>query len=117
MPRLAEPLRRLGLRALRRPEGAWSPALDAGTVITLRLAEGEGDVAVDRLVALSGLERPAGLTLVAEVDGQPRAALALAGGELLADPFHPASELGSLLTLRLAQLDANPGAGPDLRCA
>jgi len=92
-------------------------ALGAETVITLRLAVLEGDAAVEQLAQLSGQERPAGPSLVAEVDGEPRAALALEGGPLLADPFHASEELGSLLTLRVAQLEAAPGSAPNLRCA
>jgi hypothetical protein len=101
----------------RRGERQAGPVLEAGTVITLRLAARDGDAAVAQLVQLSGHDLPIGPSLVAEVDGEPRAALPLGGGELLVDPFHPAAELGSLLTLRLAQLDATPSLGSNLHCA
>jgi hypothetical protein len=110
-----ESLSRLARRS-RRAESR-TPALEAGTVITLRLVPTEGDAAIDQLAELSGLEPPVGPSLVAEVDGEPRAALSLAGGEVLSDPFHPAAELGSLLCLRLAQLGERDGGGSDLRCA
>jgi hypothetical protein len=47
---------------------------------------------------------------VAEVDGQPWAALSLAGGELLTDPFRPTAELAPLLSLRAAQIHASNAA-------
>jgi hypothetical protein len=88
------------------------PTLDAGTVITLRLTCG-ADAAVARLAALSGRrDAEIGRSIVAEVDGEPRAALSLVDGTLVSDPFHPAAELGSLLALRHAQLAGAPGLPP-----
>jgi hypothetical protein len=46
--------------------------------------------------------------LLAEVDGQLRAALALTGGAVIADPFHPTADLIDLLHARAHQLDATP---------
>ena len=63
---------------------------------------------IAQLVELSGEASPAGPSLLAEVNGEPWAALSLHDGQLLSDPFHPSVELGSLLTLRLAQLAASP---------
>lgn len=96
-----------------RGEGAArAPALRRGTVITLRLVErSDADGAIERLAALSGMGAPTDASLLAEVDGQPRAALSLRG-ELLSDPFHPSDELGSLLALRLTQLGSE-AASPD----
>lgn len=99
--RLLQPLRRL------RPQGRAIGAppfasLAAGSVITLRIDE--RSVSAGALAGLAEAPHPRGPSLVAEVDGQPRAAVPLAGGPLLADPFHPSAELGSLLRLRLAQL-------------
>ena len=74
-------------------------------MITLRLEPEPRDRAASS--QLSGAESPRGPSLVAEVDGEPRAALSLAGGQLLSDPFHPSAELGSLLELRRAQLEAS----------
>ena len=42
--------------------------------------------------------------LVAEVDGELRAALPVSAGERVADPFYATSDLVSLLSLRAAQL-------------
>jgi hypothetical protein len=100
---------RLTPRRRRAPE---APTLGSGTVITLRLSCGE-DAAVARLAALSGrLDAEVGRSIVAEVDGEPRAALSLVDGTLVSDPFHPAAELGSLLALRHAQLAAAPDLPP-----
>ena len=44
--------------------------------------------------------------LGAEVEGELRAAISIAGGELVADPFAPTNELGALLRLRADQLQA-----------
>jgi hypothetical protein len=116
--RLVGWMRRLVLPA-RQPEARFrSPALDAATVITLRLVDHvDGDGSIEQLVQLSGEARPAGLSLLAEVDGEPWAALSVEDRQLLADPFHPTAELGSLLTLRLAQLEAGSSAVTPLRVA
>jgi hypothetical protein len=42
--------------------------------------------------------------LLAEVDGDLRAAVPLHGGEAIADPFHPTSELVRILQARARQL-------------
>ncbi len=99
----------------RAAQAGGPPPLAAATVITLRLAHEDGDAGVATLVSLSGREGSPGPTLVAEVDGEPRVAIPLSGGPLLSDPFHATDELGSLLHLRRAQLQAAPDTGP--RCA
>ncbi len=106
--RLVGGIGRLGQRARPSDPDAVAPTLAAGNVITLRVVQQDADGELERLAQLSGVERPSGPSLVAEVNGEARAALPLAGGTVLADPFHPSTELGSLLTLRLAQLDASP---------
>jgi hypothetical protein len=109
-------VRRLGVR---QPEGRFRlPPLDAATVITLRLVDdGDGDGSIEQLAQLSGEARPTGLSLLAEVNGEPWAALSVDDRQLLADPFHPTLELGSLLTLRLAQLEAGPSPAATPRFA
>jgi hypothetical protein len=47
---------------------------------------------------------PAGVLLVAEVDGEVRAALSLDSGEVVADPFAPSAALVDLLRTRARQL-------------
>jgi hypothetical protein len=46
--------------------------------------------------------------LLAEVDGQLRAALALTDGTVVADPFHPTADVIDLLRARARQLDITP---------
>jgi hypothetical protein len=83
---------------------AGPPRLDAGAVISLRLAASGDDAALEQLAELSGRVKAPGPWIVAEVDGQLWAALPLAGGEPLADPFRPTAELGALVSLRAKQL-------------
>ncbi|MGH2979784.1 MAG: hypothetical protein ACRDLQ_09140 [Solirubrobacterales bacterium] len=47
---------------------------------------------------------PAGVLLVAELDGEVRAALSLDTGEVVADPFAPSTALVDLLRTRALQL-------------
>jgi hypothetical protein len=61
----------------------------------------------DALVLLAQLDSRVladGELLVAEVDGELRAALPLGGGPAIADPFRPTAPLVSLLGLRASQL-------------
>jgi hypothetical protein len=61
------------------------------------------------LAALAELDSTASLAepvLLAEVDGQLRAALALTGGLVVADPFYPTADLIDLLRARARQLEA-----------
>lgn len=72
--------------------------------ITIRVAEAGDAAALRRLAALDSAPAPRGAALVAEVDGAPLAALLLAAGRIVADPFRLTAELGDLLQLRAAQL-------------
>jgi hypothetical protein len=47
--------------------------------------------------------------LLAEVDGEPRAALSLADGTVVADPFHHTLYLVALLEARAGQLTESRG--------
>jgi hypothetical protein len=47
---------------------------------------------------------PPGPLLLAEIDGEPWAAIALDGGRPIADPFRPTAALVDLLRRRAAQL-------------
>lgn len=57
-----------------------------------------------RLAALDDARALHGDALVAEVDGQIHAAIALSDGRAIADPFRPTAELVDLLKMRAAQL-------------
>ena len=76
--------------------------------VTLRFASPADHRPLARLAELDSSTPPAQPVLLAEVDGQLRAALALTDGTLVADPFHPTGDLIDLLRARARQLDATP---------
>lgn len=80
--------------------------------IALRLCRVGDDAELARLAALEGVDVPAGRFVLAEVDGRLVAALPLAGGEFLADPFVATAHLRRLLELRASQL-REPGERPN----
>jgi hypothetical protein len=65
--------------------------------VTLRLATRGDGAALDRLSELETRRLPPGPHLVAERDGRIAAAISLATGELVADPFDRTAELCELL--------------------
>ena len=77
---------------------------DAGSRVTVRIAQDSDARALVRLAVLDCAEVPAGPTLLAEVDGEVAAALAVGGGCAVADPFRRTEALIALLELRAAQL-------------
>lgn len=82
------------------------PTIDAtsSSHVTVRVAD-EGDApTLARLAALDSAPLPAGPTLVAEIDGEAAAALPIAGGAAVADPFRRTAAVIELLELRAAQL-------------
>jgi hypothetical protein len=89
------------------PSPARGPRVDRAAVISLRIAGRDESAAIERLAQLSERPVPSGRSLVAEVDGEVRAALPLTSRQLLVDPFLPSVEVRELLTLRAAQLDAD----------
>ena len=69
--------------------------------VVIRPAQGiEDAVALRSLAELDSKKVAAGPALLAEVDGEARAALFLADGRVVADPFHPTSDLAALLRAR-----------------
>jgi hypothetical protein len=77
--------------------------------VTIRCA-GSADVrALERLAALEHRPLPTEESaLVAEVDGEVRAARWLDSGRVLSDPFRPTAELVSLLEVRADHLGYRP---------
>ena len=67
--------------------------------ISIRPATSDDDRSLMRLAALDSAPVPSGPTLMAEVDGEPKAALVLAEDRAIADPFSPTAGLVSLLRL------------------
>ena len=74
--------------------------------VTIRRSHASDLAALRRLAQLDSRRLAEGELLVAEVDGELRAALPLAGGGAIADPFRPTAPLVSLLGLRAAQIRA-----------
>lgn len=67
------------------------------TTITIRTA-GAGDAStIRRLAALDSAPVPPAPLLLAEVEGEPRAALSLISGRAIADPFHPTLQIVAML--------------------
>jgi hypothetical protein len=85
------------LRARSRP---W---FDDDAPVTIRVAAGR-EPAVARLAELDGQLPLSGPSLVAEIDGQPVAALGLTSGTAVADPFRPSAAVLELLRVRAGQL-------------
>ncbi len=66
--------------------------------LMIRPAYGEDYGALARLAALDSVDRlPPRPLLIAEVDGVLRAALSLADGSSVSDPFYPSARLVALL--------------------
>jgi len=72
--------------------------------IVIRTACRRDSRRLERLAALDSGPTPTGPTLVAEIDGRLVAALPIAGGGAVADPFEPSAALIEMLRLRAAQL-------------
>jgi hypothetical protein len=96
---LARDLERAALRRERKERPAPSEA------VVLRLCTVNDDGCLDQLAVLNGVPAPIGRHVVAEVDGVVVAALPLAGGPTLTDPFRRTAHLVPLLELRARQLD------------
>jgi hypothetical protein len=77
--------------------------------VAIRLVDADRDGALARVAARDSAELPPAPWLVAEVEGEALAALSVANGELVADPFSRTAELGALLELRALQLRGRAG--------
>ena len=74
------------------------------TAITIRRASEDDGIALRRLAQLDGARLPDGQLLVAEVEGELRAALRVSDRAYVADPFFPSKELVGLLDVRAKRL-------------
>jgi hypothetical protein len=73
--------------------------------ITIRPAHVGDDLALAELVLLDSAEHtPPAPLLIGEVEGRARAALSLADGSAVADPFFPTSELIELMRAHAARV-------------
>lgn len=80
------------------------------TTVTIRRVD-RTDADREQLAKLAELDTRdilEGPMLGAEVDGRLVAAIAVDGGEILADPFRPTSELQAMLKLRASQVRTKP---------
>jgi hypothetical protein len=82
--------------------------------VTIRRAVADDGLSLVRLAGLDSKRLPTGSFLMAEVNGEPWAAVELESGEVLADPFHPTADLAEMLLLRAARIRAveQPGLAP-----
>jgi hypothetical protein len=76
------------------------------TNVTIRYAFPDDALALMRLAELDSSEPPSQPMLVAEVEGELRAALSLRDRAAVADPFHRTAALVDLLCARADQLAA-----------
>jgi hypothetical protein len=88
-----------------RPEDDGTATLEPES-ITIRPLREDDVPAVERLAGLEERPVPPGPLLLAEVEGTVEAALALDGGETVANPFSESAGAVSLLHVRAAQLRA-----------
>jgi hypothetical protein len=78
------------------------------TQIVIRFSGKADEGSLGRLAGRDSRCVPEGAVLVAEADGEVRAALPLDGQDAIADPFHHTAELVRLLEVRGKQLGAEP---------
>jgi hypothetical protein len=90
---------------LRQQEEKQMAPLTAPT-ITIRPAYADDAQALTRLAVLDSAEVPAEPLLLAEADGELRAALSLADGSVIADPFAHTAQLVALLRKHAATVDS-----------
>jgi hypothetical protein len=72
--------------------------------VVIRTAHAGDVLALINLSDLDSQSVPAGRVLVAEVDGEIRAALSVESGSVIADPFQSTTNLRALLRLRADQM-------------
>jgi hypothetical protein len=75
------------------------------STVTLRICGPEDGDALRRLAGRDSAPPLEGTVLLAEVAGEPRAAIALETGRVVADPFALTAELVDLLRARAKQLE------------
>ena len=85
------------------------PRRDADVDAIVRMATASDGPALERLSQLEGRRLTPGPVLVAEQHGEVLAAVPIAGGAPIADPFHPTAGLVELLGRSLAHLHEDGG--------
>jgi hypothetical protein len=92
------------LKKLLGPVQSFEGTAAAEPTVTIRYARPDDALALLDLASLDSSYAPHGNVLVAEVGGRLWAALSLADGHAIADPFRPTGELSFLLAERARQL-------------
>jgi hypothetical protein len=77
----------------------------AGEPVAIRRATAADRESLDRLAALDSAGKVVGEALVAQVDDEPRAAIELVTGRVVADPFRPTVHLVEQLQQRADKLE------------
>jgi len=90
--------------ARRRRVVAATPAATAPAEIAIRRATAADRPVLERLAALDSAHVPAGDVLIGDTAGEPVAAVAIADGRVVADPFRPTADLVAVLVLRAAMV-------------
>ena len=80
----------------------------------IRKASVDDQATLHRLAGLDGQRPISGDALIGEIEGVPAAAISLADGRVVADPFRPTARLTPLLRLRARSLRAY-ASRPSLR--
>jgi hypothetical protein len=100
-----------------RPRAEIDVPAPAKPQVTIRLARCSDEAGLAQLATLAQRPLPSDDLLVAEVNGELRAALPVTGGDPITDPFVATADLVSLLSLRAAQLQSATGRLEHLRRA
>ena len=87
------------------------PTLPDGAPVTVREADASDRTRLARLAQLDSASVPDGTLVVAEVEGEMRAAVAVGSGMTIADPFHRTAELVALARTRADQIRARNAGG------
>lgn len=90
-------------------------ATATATAITIRPAYADDELALVRLAALDSAEIPSRPLVLAEVEGELRAALSLRDGAAIADPFHPSLDVIELLRVHAAAMRGQKPRAPRRR--
>jgi hypothetical protein len=88
-----------------RPQEDTEMAPLTAPTITIRPAYADDAQALTRLAVLDSAALPAEPLLLAEADGELRAALSMADGSVIADPFAPTAHVVALLRKQAAGVD------------
>src|SRR5215212_6734676 len=89
-----------------RIDGSQRPVVELPETVLVRNAAADDEGRIRRLARLDDRRLPSGPFLVAELGGEPVAAMSLTTGVVVADPFRRTGDAAELLRLRSAQIAA-----------